>query len=181
MKYFFNLAFLRKKWPNLVLYNWRVVTNFLVKAVTQVLLFSGVTAFNSLSSDFRSMLVPRSVSIPSNSNWGLEIQTKNRQIISDWEFFGLAYEIWNLKIDYQIIVEFLGLQSIHDTIERWPSSPPFCVWIITKRARFWQNGSTICYGIVIHNILNLSDVTFFLLHISNILFWIKTTAFENHE
>ena len=57
MKYFFNLAYLRKKWPNLVLDNWKVVTNFLVKAVTQVLLFSGVTAFNSLSADFRSMLV----------------------------------------------------------------------------------------------------------------------------
>ena len=28
--------------------------------MTQVLLFSGVTAFNSLSADFRSLLVPRS-------------------------------------------------------------------------------------------------------------------------
>ena len=61
MKHFSNLAYLKKKWPFLVLDNWKVVTNFLVKTVTQVLLFSDVTAFNSLSADFRSILVPRSV------------------------------------------------------------------------------------------------------------------------
>ena len=58
IKYFSNLAYLRKKLPFLVLDNWKVVTNLLVKAVTQVLLFSGVTAFNSLSADFKSILVP---------------------------------------------------------------------------------------------------------------------------
>ena len=59
MKYFSNLSYLSKKWPLLVLDNWKVVTNFLLKAVTQVLLFSGVTAFNSLPADFKSMLMPR--------------------------------------------------------------------------------------------------------------------------
>ena len=44
----------------LVLNNWKVVTNLLVKAVTQDLLFSGLTAFNSLSTDFDSRLMPRS-------------------------------------------------------------------------------------------------------------------------
>ena len=56
-----NLAYLRKKWPFLVLDNWKLVTNFLVKVVTQVLLFSGITAFNSFSADFELMLMPRSV------------------------------------------------------------------------------------------------------------------------
>ena len=55
-----SLAYLREIWPLLVLDNWKVITNFLVKAVTQDLLFSGVTAFNSLSADFESRLMPRS-------------------------------------------------------------------------------------------------------------------------
>ena len=61
---FLHLADLRKKLPFLVLDNWKVVTNFLVKVVTQVLLFSGVTAFESLSADFKSMLMPRSGAVP---------------------------------------------------------------------------------------------------------------------
>ena len=40
--------------------NWKVITNFLLKAVRQDLLFPGVTAFNYLSADFESMLMPRS-------------------------------------------------------------------------------------------------------------------------
>ena len=59
-----SLAYLREIWPILVLGDWTVVTNFLVKAVTQDLLFSGVTAFNSLSADFESRLMPRSVQDP---------------------------------------------------------------------------------------------------------------------
>ena len=64
MKYFSTLAYLWKKWPPLVFDNWQVVTSFLVKAVTQFLIFSGVTTFNSLSADFKSMLMPRSASGP---------------------------------------------------------------------------------------------------------------------
>ena len=37
-----------------------VVTNFFIKALTHAFLFSGVTAFNSLSADFESKLMPRS-------------------------------------------------------------------------------------------------------------------------
>ena len=44
----------------MVLENWKVVTNFLLKAVTQALLLSGVIAFTYLSADFESMLMPRS-------------------------------------------------------------------------------------------------------------------------
>ena len=60
MKHFSNLAYLGNKLLFLVLDSWKVVTNILIKAVPQVLLFSGVTTFNSLSADFKSMLMPRS-------------------------------------------------------------------------------------------------------------------------
>ena len=59
-----SLAYLGEIWPLLVLDNWKVITNFLVKAVMQDLLFSGVTAFNSLSADFESRLMPRSGVLP---------------------------------------------------------------------------------------------------------------------
>ena len=60
MTHFSNLSYLRKKWPFLVLDIWKLGTNLLIKAVTQFLFFSGVTAFNSLSADFESRLMPRS-------------------------------------------------------------------------------------------------------------------------
>ena len=60
MTHFSNFAYFKKKCPFLALDNWKLVTNLLIKAVTHVLLFSGVTAFNSFSADFKSMLVPRS-------------------------------------------------------------------------------------------------------------------------
>ena len=59
MPYVLLWLILRKIWPLLVLDNWKVITNFLVEAVTQDLLFSGVTAFNSLSADFESRLMSR--------------------------------------------------------------------------------------------------------------------------
>ena len=57
---FLSLAYLREIWPLLVLDNWKIITDFLVKAVMQDLLFSDVTAFNSLSADFESRLMRRS-------------------------------------------------------------------------------------------------------------------------
>ena len=50
-------------WLILVLNNWKVITNLLVKAVTQDLFFSGVTAFNALSADSESRLKPRSAEV----------------------------------------------------------------------------------------------------------------------
>ena len=94
MTHFSNLAYLRKKWPFLVLDNWKVVTNFLVKAVTQVLLFSGVTAFNSLSADFKSMLMPRSEHGPivQDSNLGWQLWFDSGQAIG---FFS-DIQLWHL-------------------------------------------------------------------------------------
>ena len=58
---FLYLAYLRKMWALLVLDNWKAVTNFLVKEAMQALPLSGVTAFYSFSTDFKSRLMPRSV------------------------------------------------------------------------------------------------------------------------
>ena len=85
------MAYLRKKWPNLVLDNWKVVTNFLAKTVTQVLLFSGVTVFNSLSADFESMLMPRSASYVRRNKLELYSFRLINLLFCSFVQFGLKY------------------------------------------------------------------------------------------
>ena len=63
MEYFshFNLfGLLKKMGPLLAQSNWSLGNNFLVEVVTKALLFSGVTAFSSLSADLESRLKPPS-------------------------------------------------------------------------------------------------------------------------